>query len=159
MGLIDFSLGDIGNVLTSAREAITGKKIVDPEELARIDLSLKTLQNKLQSGQIEINKAEASNASIFVAGWRPFIGWVSGIALLLAFIPKALVLTGMWTWQVYEILNGGDSEAVKHLMQNLPMFPDLGIGDIIALLGSLLGIGTLRTYEKVKGVDTKKVTK
>jgi len=159
MGLIDFSLGDIGNVLTSAREAITGEKIIDPKELAELDLQLKSLQTKLQTGQIEINKAEATNGNVFVAGWRPFIGWVSGVALALAFIPKALVLTGMWTWQVYEILNGGNSDSVKQIAQNLPLFPDLGIGDIIALLGSLLGIGTLRTYEKLKGVDTKKVVK
>lgn len=160
MALIDFSLNDIGSLFTSAREAITGNKIIDPIEAAKIDLALQSLQNKLTSGQIDINKEEAKHPSIFVSGWRPFVGWVAGISLLLAFIPKALVLTAMWTYQVYLVLNGSSIESIEHtkiIMANLPLFPDLGTMDIIALLGSLLGIGTLRTYEKLKSIDTKQV--
>lgn len=162
MGLLDLNIGELGSLFTSVREAITGKKILDQNEIAEMDLKLKELENRALQGQISINIEEAKHPSLFVSGWRPFVGWVAGISLAITFIPKALVLTSMWTYQAYLVLTRDTIAQLEHtklIMSNLPNFPDLGTGDLIVLLGSLLGIGTLRTYEKLKKIDTKEVKK
>ena len=151
MGLIDFSLSDVGSLFTGIREAITGEKVKDPIEVAKMELQLTALEQRLTEGQIDINKLEASNPNLFVSGWRPSIGWVGMLCLALAFIPKAIVITVIWTYQCYLVMNG------QALDVTLPPFPDLGTGDVIALLGSMLGVAGLRTYEKKVGVDTKKI--
>lgn len=89
----------------------------------------------LVQGQLQVNQAEASNPSVFVAGWRPFIGWVCGSALVYQYIVRPMA---PWAMQLvgYPLL---------------PM-PDLGMGDLMAILGGMLGLGGLRTFEKFKGV-------
>jgi hypothetical protein len=52
MGLIDFSLDDVGSLFTGIREAITGEKIKDPVEVAKIELQLTALEQRLTEGQI-----------------------------------------------------------------------------------------------------------
>jgi len=81
LALVNFSLGDVGNLFKDIREAITGKGIEDPNKRAEIELKLRELEQALNMGQIEINKVEATNPNWFVAGWRPFIGWTGGFAL------------------------------------------------------------------------------
>jgi hypothetical protein len=86
------------------------------------------------TAQTDIDKEEAKSASIFVSGWRPFVGWVCGGAFALHFliIPIAnfiLVATGY-----QEVVLAFD-------MQTL-----------LTLLMGLLGLGGMRTYEKVQGV-------
>lgn len=146
MGLIDFSLKDVGDVLTKAREALTGKKIFDPLEAAKIDLQLERLENALKMGQIEINKEEAKNPNWVVSGWRPAIGWVAALSLALMYIPKAIVMTSVWTAKCYVLLS-------KNINADIPVFPDLGVGDIIGLVLSMLGIAGMRTFEKYKNVQ------
>ena len=130
-----FDIKDIGNVLTSAREAITGEKIKDPTKLAEIDLQLKQLEQALQQGQIDINKEEAKSSNWFVAGARPFIIWICGFALLYSFI-LAPFLHSVFS--------------VFHL--NFPL-PKIDIGILLNLLLSMLGLAGMRTYEKLKGVN------
>ncbi|MDD2307761.1 MAG: 3TM-type holin [Prolixibacteraceae bacterium] len=136
----------------------------DPTQRAEEILKLETLKQNGQiaelnsvvqqmMGQLDINKIEASNPNLFVSGWRPSIGWVGMLCLALAFIPKAIVLTIIWTYQSYLVINGQALDVI------LPQFPDLGVGDVIALLGSMLGVAGLRTYEKKIGVDTKLIGK
>ena len=142
MGLIDFSLGDIGGIITNIREAITGEKIKDPVEMAKIQLQLEQLDNALQTGQIEINKIEASNANLFVSGWRPAIGWVAVSALFMMYTVKATMLTAIWVWQCYIVLSTGGAFA------SLPLFPELGAMDIIGLVSSMLGVAGMRSWEE-----------
>lgn len=137
--MIDINLGDIGNVLTAAREAITGKKIADPIELAKIDLQLQQLDNALTNGQLLINQEEAKSSSLFVAGWRPFIGWVCGTALAFQFLVTPIL---MWICLILNIV--------------IPVPPVLDLGSLMTILGGLLGLGTLRTFEKVKKVERNK---
>lgn len=153
MALVDFNLGDVGSLFTSIRESITGEKIVDPIKAQELAFKLTELEQKLPLAQIELLKVEASHASKFVAGARPFIIWICGIALGLMTIPKALVLTLLWTYQVYCAING-----ITFIIE-LPAFPDLGVGDVIALIVPLLGLAGLRTFEKQQGIDTKKIGK
>ena len=137
MGLINFSLGDIGNLFTDIREAITGKGIEDPNKKAEIELKLSKLEQALKQGQIEINKAEASNPNWFVAGWRPAIGWVGALALLYTFLFNPLI---GWGCQLAGV-------------KAIP--PTLDMGMLFNLVISMLGLGGMRTYEKLKNVQNK----
>ena len=137
MGMIDFSMGDIGNVLVSAREAITGKAIDDPVKRAEIGIQLKQIEQAINMGQIEVNKAEAKNANLFVSGWRPFIGWVGGIALAYTYI---VAPTAVWIAE----LNGAIAD-----------LPTINDGVLFNLILAMLGFGGLRTYEKIKDVHGK----
>jgi len=86
-------------------------------------------------GQLEVNKAEATNPSIFVSGWRPAIGWVCGASLLYTYIGYPML-----TW----------AAAVWH-PELKP--PDLGNdGMLFELMLGMLGLGGLRSFEKVKRV-------
>jgi len=133
MGLIDFSLGDIGSLLTSAREAITGKKILDPNEAAKIAADLEKAERALLQGQIEINKREAASDKLFVAGWRPFIGWVGGLALAWQFLAWPLL-----AW------------ASRNLGWQSP--PALDATILMQIVLAMLGLAGYRTLEKSKGV-------
>jgi hypothetical protein len=135
MALVDFSLGDIGNLFTSLREAITGKKIEDPVEQAKIELQLQQLEHALKMGQIEINKAEANNPNWFVAGWRPFIGWIGGLSLAYTFIISPLI---QWGCKLYGL-------------NIIP--PVLDTSMLFNLVLAMLGLGGLRTIEKTKKVQ------
>ena len=138
MGLMDFSLGDVGSLFTGIREAITGKKVVDPAEMERIMLDLAKLENALQAGQIEINKIEAAHKSLFVAGWRPFIGWVCGIAIAYAFVGQPII---QWVLNIY-----APDVAT----------PVLDTDTLYQLVLAMLGMATLRTYEKKNNVAREK---
>lgn len=104
-------------------------RLAQSGELAQLNADL-----QLATGQIDVNKVEAANASLFVAGWRPAIGWISGAAFAFKFIggPAAFVLS---QWLGHPI--------------TLPVFDFTEMSTI--LLG-MLGLGGLRTVEKVKGV-------
>lgn len=137
MALVDFSLGDIGGVFKDIREAITGEAITDPNKKAEIELKLAELENALLTGQMEINKAEASNPNWFVAGWRPFIGWVGGAALAYQFIVQPFII---WAASVFQI-------------DTVP--PTLDTAMLFNLILALLGISGMRTWEKQIGVNKK----
>ena len=85
--------------------------------------------------QLEINKAEAASGSLFKGGWRPAVGWVCAIAFAYHFILKDLIIFGA-------IFAGVD----------LPEMPEFDMGTLLTVLGGMLGIGSLRTYEKQKGL-------
>ena len=134
--MIDVSLDGIGNLFTSAREAITGNKIIDPIEAAKLDLQLQELGNQIANGQIAINKEEAKHKNVFVSGWRPFIGWVCGTALAFHFIVFPMI---MWLCLIANKV--------------IPNTPALDMQSLMTILGGLLGLGGLRTFEKFKGVE------
>jgi hypothetical protein len=85
--------------------------------------------------QVEVNKIEAQHKSIFVAGWRPAVGWVCAIALAYNFILRPIAMYGAF-------LAGVD----------LTDAPELNITELMAILAGMLGLATNRTYEKTKGV-------
>lgn len=106
----------------------------------------------LMLAQIEVNKIDAKSGNLFQAGWRPSIGWIGSISLGLMYIPKAIMLTYMWSWQNISIIQ--KAEDISKV--TLTAFPNLGSADIIGLLGSLLGVGIMRSYDKKQGTDSKK---
>ena len=90
---------------------------------------------ELAKGQIEINKAEAQHKSIFVAGWRPFIGWTCGIALCWHFVLAPVTIF-----------------VCAYLNVVIPELPTFDMGSLMTVLMGMLGLGGLRTYEKQKGL-------
>lgn len=152
MALMDFNLGDIGGVFTSIREAITGEKIKDPAEMAKITLQLSQLESMANQGQISINKIEAAHKSLFVAGWRPFIGWVCGVAIAYAFVLQPIiewVVVGFELTQAY-------TEADGSVIQVPLTTPKIETDALFELVIAMLGMATLRTYEKQKLVSREK---
>lgn len=84
--------------------------------------------------QIEVNISESKHRSIWVAGWRPAIGWVGALALFYNFVARDFICYAM------RVL-GSQAE--------LP--PDLEIGQLIVILTGMLGFGVARTVERLKG--------
>lgn len=117
----------------------------------RGDLEKLNAHVQLMLKQADINLADAKSGSFFQAGWRPCIGWVGAVILALTYIPKALVITYMWSYHALTILNKWDGTGVL----SMPAFPNLGIADIIGLLMSMLGVAAMRSYDKKNGIDTK----
>lgn len=110
----------------------------DPAQAAAAKLELLKLQQSGElaqiTGQLEINKEEAKSSSLFVSGWRPYIGWVCGMALTYQYLvrPLAIGLASVFGYTV-------------------PVLPGLD-DNLWQLLLGMLGMGGLRSFEKVKGV-------
>lgn len=125
-----------GPLLEFAQNLI-GRWFPDPEKKAAAELELFKLAQAgdLQKvmGQLEINAKEAQSSSIFVAGWRPFSGWIGGVGLLYASVGQPLLV-----WYA--------------TMHSLPPPPAIDSDTLMYVLGGMLGLGTLRTYEKKVGV-------
>lgn len=98
---------------------------------------------QLVMGQLEVNKAEAQHKSIFVAGWRPFIGWVCGLGLAYQFLIYPLLT---WVWSLLIAFAVIPATAIYP--------PALAVGTLVTLVGGMLGLGAVRTVERVKGVAT-----
>ena len=115
------------------------------------DLQKLNAHVQLQLAQANINLQDAKSNKWFQAGWRPAIGWVGAMSLALMYIPKAIMMTIIWSWQCIVIM-----QTNTNIYQiQLPAFPDLGVSDIIGLLMSMLGVAAMRSYDKSKGIDTK----
>lgn len=116
----------VGNILNSL---FTSKD----EKLTHEEIRMR-LMMKPDVAQVELNKVEAQHRSTFVAGWRPFIGWVCGIALLYNFIIRDIIA---WCIQVFQT--------------GVVAPPELAMEHLLTVLTGMLGLGGLRTYEKIKG--------
>lgn len=114
--------------------------IPDPEARARAaaeaQAQLLTALQASDAAQMQTNANEAQNASIFVAGWRPGAGWICVLALGYQYLGQPLL-----TWAF----------AAAHTP--LPPLPTLD-GNLWELLTGMLGLGTLRSFEKARGVAT-----
>jgi len=123
-------LGSAGQFAKDIRAAITGE--ISPEKKAEIEQRALEIEFALTKAQTDINLAEARHPNVFVAGWRPFIGWVCGCALAWEFIGS----------QIFEW-------AVKIAGVNVAP-PALDTSGLYTTVLALLGLGGMRTYEKLK---------
>ena len=119
--------------------SLLDKFIEDKDQKAKLAHEIATMSERhIQEqvmGQLEINKAEAQHRSIFVAGWRPFIGWTCGIALAWHFVIAPVVIFG-----------------AGYAGVTLPDLPTFDMNSLMTVLLGMLGLGGLRTYEKSKGL-------
>lgn len=100
-----------------------------------------TEEFSLMLEQIKVNIAEAQNPNMFVAGWRPFIGWICGSALAYTYIVLPFL-----QFLVYSF---GTGEMVK----KVAMLPTLNLEQLVPILIGMLGLGVMRTFEKVRGAE------
>lgn len=125
---------DLGNTLIS-------RIFPDPAQADQAKLELLKLQQSgeltAMTAQTDINKVEAQNTSLFVSGWRPAIGWVCALALAYQYLLRPLSGTIATLFGV-----------------TLPPLPGLD-DNLWQLMMGMLGMGGLRTFEKVQGVATK----
>lgn len=112
-----------------------------PDAQQRVEAEQLLFKSLLASdlAQVELNKVEAQHADLFVSGWRPFIGWICGASLAYAVIGYSFL-----NWALIAI-----NPYTAHEIGQLPA-PDTTI--TLEILMALLGLGGLRTYEKIKGV-------
>ena len=130
----------------SAVDTLIDRLVPDRNEAAKEKAALEQMitQASIQADadQREINKTEAANSSIFVAGWRPAVGWLCVVTL--AYDWMGIPTVTWWT-------------ALLHL--TIPVLPHLDSNETQALLYALLGIGGLRSVDKFNGKETKSVGK
>ena len=113
-----------GNERARAKEALE-KELVDAA-------------NSVMLAQTEINAAEAQHKSIFVAGWRPFIGWVCGVGIAWSMVVQPVAQWAMIAW--------GDGTEL----------PTIDTSYLMELVTAMLGMSGLRTFEKMRGVARRK---
>lgn len=139
-----FGIDDAISSVSNLASTVVDKIYPDATEIEKIKLNALAAemdnQYKLVLGQLEINKEEAQHSSFFVAGARPAALWVGVISLFYAGVGLSML---NWVTSVV----------------HLPPFPMLSDTASEGILYGLLGLGGLRSVDKFKGVDTKKVSK
>ena len=125
----------LGGDLVKSVGGIIDSLHTSQEEKDNAKIKLQALENELKTKQIDVNKVEAGHRSIFVAGWRPFLGWVSGISVAFVYLFQPFIV------MVLKIF-GSDIE-----------LPTLDLSQLMPLILGMLGLGGLRSFEKFKGVS------
>ena len=111
---------------------ILDKFVADKDLKLKLSHELEKEIVSLNRAQIELNKVEAAHKNVFVSGWRPFIGWACGIALVYHFLLEPII-------QYILILLGADFKT-----------PEFDFSQLSTIVMAMLGMSSLRTYEKTK---------
>ena len=127
------------NSLIGPATKLLDKVIEDKDQKAKLAHELATMADKLaheqQLAQMAINKEEAASGSLFKGGWRPCIGWICGIAFGYHFVLQPVIIF-----------------VVALIGIEIPDLPKFDMNTLLTVLAGMLGIGSLRTYEKQKGL-------
>jgi len=134
------NLFGIGTVIDSVGKIASDLITTDRERL-ELELRAKELDQAIDIAQIDVNKAEAAHSSIFVAGWRPAIGWIGAAAMAYQFLLYPMLLWG-WTWM----------QGLGWIPKELNPPPVLDADQLWVILSGILGIAGMRSFEKTKGV-------
>lgn len=139
-----------GKGISMVINSIKGRNPEDAAKLEQIKAETEQLQEKyaadfalaglqgqidLVKGQLDINKNEASSGSTFVAGWRPFIGWVCGAGLASDIILRPFVI-----W-------------IVNLCGKHADYPQLDMATLLPVLLGMLGLAAARSYDKTQGTS------
>ncbi len=129
-------------MLQSLIGPVTGlldKFIPDADEKAKLAHEIATMAEKqaheANMGQLEINKMEAQHRSVFIAGWRPFLGWGLSFAMIWHFVLVPMITFGF-----------------AYAGVEAPELPAFDMESLMTVLLGMLGLGGLRTFEKAKGL-------
>ena len=130
--------------LLAIGSTLIDRLIPDPSEQAKAKLELLKMEQQgdlaALAAQTNINLAEAQHKSVFVAGWRPFIGWTCGAGIA-------------WTF----VLQPFATYVIAAIGLDIPAVPVLDMGVLLTLILGMLGIGGMRSFDKLKGTDTPKI--
>lgn len=124
-------IGVVGNVIE--------KIVPDKGKAAEMKHEIAMAVYASDLGQISVNQEEAKHPSVFVSGWRPAVGWVCVMALFFNYILSPLLAWAAVIWWPGAII------------------PSLDISELLTLLFGLLGMGTLRSYDKRVGTARHKI--
>jgi hypothetical protein len=130
-GAITGAVTSVGQLAKDIKELWTGEP--SPEKQAAITQKIMELEAASMNAQIEVNKIEAASENLFVAGWRPFVGWVCGAGFAYATIIQPLMEFAA------RVAFGYEGE-----------FPILQTGILVSMLGALLGVGVMRSWDKMQ---------
>ena len=117
---------------------VAGDLITTDKEKMQLEIENRKLDMAVDMAQIEVNKIEAASSSLFVAGWRPFIGWGCGSAFLYSAMVEPIA---RFVAQVGFHYTGA--------------FPQLDTNLTMQVMVGMLGMAGMRSYEKTKGVAAK----
>lgn len=141
--LIGTILGGVGKI---ADDLVTTDK--ERLELAlkgrELDLQEREIDQRTDIAQIGVNVEEAKSTNWFVSGARPAILWVGASAMLWTFLVHPML---MWLWQILQ--------AYGKIPVGINPPPTLANDDLWVIVSGVLGIGGMRSFEKVKNVATK----
>lgn len=137
----------LGTFAKDLRIAITGEAPIDPNQRAELLFRLQALEAAMaqaaadfdksqMEGQTAIAKLEAASQDKFVSRWRPFIGWVCGAAFA-----YEMVFRGVLTWVM-----GQTATLMGRVVP--PVLPSADLGDMLVILLGMLGLGTMRSFDK-----------
>jgi len=114
---------------------VLDKFVPDPAAKQQAEADLRSSLQQWDQAQTEVNKVEASSSSLFVSGWRPFIGWTCGTAFAYHYVLQPFLLF------------------MFALFDKAIVLPVFSMESLLTVLLGLLGLGGMRTYEKFKGVS------
>lgn len=138
MGLGAWLFGGAAESAAKPVEAVGNaldKLFTSDDERAQAAIVMERLRQQPDLLQAEITKLEAQHPSVFVAGWRPALGWVCVISIAVYYIPRFALASYLWASQV---ITTGTWMAP----------PEVGIADILGLVGTVLGSSVIRSWEK-----------
>lgn len=140
----------IGSVIEAVGKVADDLITTDKERLEmaieqrKLDLEEKRIDQATDLAQVEVNKIEAASSSVFVAGWRPAIGWIGAAAMAYQFLLYPLCL---WAWTYLQ--------GTGWIPGELKPPPVLDADQLWVILSGILGIAGMRSFEKTKGVAAK----
>jgi len=128
-----FGVGGGTDAITAVGNAFD-EIFTSDDERAQAKMVMEKLKQQPAALQVELNKVEAKHRSTFVAGWRPFIGWVCGFGFGYHYVLQPFLIF---------IIAATGAE--------LPKLPEFDMASLMTVLMGMLGLGGLRTFEKLKG--------
>lgn len=129
----------LASKVLSAIDPLLDRFFPDPDKKAELRNALLDILARYDQAQLAVNAAEAQHASVFVAGWRPFIGWVCGAGIAYSFLAAPLIEGIVTIW--------------------MPAYHMPAVNDHLwELVLGMLGMGALRSFDKIQGTDAKGIT-
>ena len=136
MGAVDI---DVGSAVKGLFEGFDSLFTSD-EERGQLQLAVEQLVHDRLNMQAKTNQEEAKHPSVFVSGWRPFLGWVCGVGIGFQFVARPIL---QWVNDIVSVITGNPQ---------MPALPSLDVEQLISLVVAMLGIAGYRSYEKTKGI-------
>ena len=130
----------IGAIIDSVGKVASDLITTDKERI-ELELEGRRIDQATDLAQMEVNKTEAQNQNLFVAGWRPAVGWIGAAAMAYQFLAYPL-LVWSWTWM----------QAEQIVPQDVKPPPMLDTDALWVILSGMLGIAGMRSFEKMRGV-------
>jgi len=131
---------DFGGIIKGVGGIIDDLHTSDEEKL-KASLQEKAMDVELAKGQIDVNKTEAAHRNMFIAGWRPALGWCGALAIGYKFLLYPLIV---WAWVFLQ--------GQGWVPMDLSAPPSVDAGELYPIIMGMLGLGGMRSLEKIKRV-------